>query len=252
MAKTQAVATQTNSAIVSTEMPDFLKDIKSSRGVENVTADDLVVPRLEVVQALSPCRKKTDPAYIEGAEEGMLFNNVTRELYGEEVTVIPVYFKKEYLVWKDRKKGGGFRGAFPTEAAAEEAIRGQEDAEDLVATDTNQQFCLLIGKDGKPQEVVLSMSKSKAKVSRRWNSLIRMNGGDSFSRVYKISVVSEKNKNNEDYYNIAVAPMGFPTKDLYLTAEDMYNAIKAGAKKADHSVDDDRSDPESEGHGGEY
>lgn len=250
MAKPQAVAAQTSSALVSNEMPDFLKDMKSNRGAENVTADDLVVPRLEVVQALSPCRKKSDPAYIEGAEEGMLFNNVTRELYGAEVSVIPVYFRKEYLVWKDRKKGGGFRGSFPSEAAAEESIKGQEDADDLEALDTNQQFCLLVGKDGKPQEIVISMSRSKAKVSRRWNSLIRMNGGDSFSRVYKVSVVSEKNKNNEDYYNLTVAPQGFPTKELYLAGEDMYKAIASGMKKADHNFDDTREEAASEG--GEY
>ncbi|MEY2824474.1 MAG: Vibrio phage, partial [Pseudomonadota bacterium] len=97
-----------------------------ARGAENVSTDDMIIPRIELVQALSPARNKKDAAYVEGAEEGMLFNNVTRELYGEFVLVIPVYYVKQYLVWKDRKQGGGgsngFRGAFASPELAREAI----------------------------------------------------------------------------------------------------------------------------------
>ena len=85
-------------------VPEFLKT-GTARGNEQVGASDLIIPRIELVQSLSPCRKKTDPAYIEGAEEGDLYNNVTRELYGKEITVIPLYFAKEFLLWKDRSKG---------------------------------------------------------------------------------------------------------------------------------------------------
>ena len=44
--------------------------------------DDITIPRVDVLQALSPQRKKTNAEYIEGAEEGMLFNTVTKQLYG--------------------------------------------------------------------------------------------------------------------------------------------------------------------------
>jgi hypothetical protein len=81
------------------------------------------------------------------------------------------------------------------------------------------------------------MAKSKAKVSRKWNSLIRIANGDSFSRAYKISAVADKNKQNQDFFNFSVAPAGFPTEPVYRKAEAMYKAISSGTVKADRTVD---------------
>lgn len=253
-AKKNEVATteQTNTSIaVQDQMPDFLREKQgSARGQENVQAEDLVIPRLEVVQDLSPCRKRNDPNYIEGAQEGMLYNNVTRELYGENVLVVPVGFVKEWLIWKDREKGGGFRGAFPTQADAEAARDQLEDADDCEVIDTNQQFCLLIKPDGTAEEIVVSMAKSKAKVSRKWNSLIRLANGDSFSRVYRLSAVEDTNNKNQKFYNFGVAQAGFPAEAVYRRAEKMYEAIVKGHVVADRGSD--MSGGEGGGSSGEY
>lgn len=244
MAKNQVVETNANNSVMlmSDEVPEFLKNQTSSRGSENVGANDLVIPRLELVQDLSPCRKKTDPSYIPGCEEGMLYNNVTRQLYGVEVLVIPVYFRKEWLIWKDRTAGGGFRGAFGSQAEAEAAMATLEDGNDCQVVDTAQHFCLALTPDtGKIEEIVISMNKSKMKVSRKWNSLIRMNGGDSFSRIYRLSAVSEKNNKNQDYFNYAVTAAGFPTEAIYKRAEALYEAIASGAVQIDRKVDNEEN-----------
>lgn len=249
-AETQ-VATQATGqlAMFSDEVPDFLKNQTTSRGSENVSAEDLVIPRLELVQDLSPCRKRSDPNYIEGIEEGMLYNNVTRQNYGMEALLIPVYFRKEWLIWKDRDAGGGFRGAFATEAQANEALATLEDGDDCDVVDTAQHFCLLIQPEtGKVEEIVVSMNKSKMKVSRKWNSLIRMNGGDSFGRIYRVGTVSEKNSKNQDYYNLVISPAGFPSKELYDRALELYETIAAGKADVDRGVDD--SAPEGSAGGG--
>jgi hypothetical protein len=224
---------------LSNQRPDFMK--AGGRGAENVTTSDLVIPRLEVVQSLSPARNKQHADYIEGAEEGMLYNNVTRELYGESVTVVPCYFLKEWLIWKDRKKGGGFRGAYPTKAEADAAIAllkqpdgKAEDPADFTALDTAQQFCLLIS-HGKPQQIVVSMSKSKMKVSRKWNSMIALSDDDSFARAYRIDAVGDKNQLNQDFYNIKVTQLGYVAEGLYNAGEKMYNTLKAGGARADTS-----------------
>lgn len=228
--------------LMSDQVPDFLKNQTSNRGSENVGANDLVIPRLELVQDLSPCRKKADPSYIPGCEEGMLYNNVTRQLYGKEVLVIPVYFRKEWLIWKSRESGGGFRGAFASQEDADSALAGLEDGADCEIADTAQHFCLaLTPETGKVEEIVVSMSKSKMKVSRKWNSLIRMNGGDSFSRVYRLGATSEKNKKNQDYFNYTISVAGFPTKEIYDKAENLYKAISSGAVQIDRRVDSSES-----------
>lgn len=245
MAKGNEVA-KVEQFAVSTEMPDFLKK-GSQRGAENVGSDDIIIPRIELVQALSPARKRNDPAYIEGAEEGMLFNNVTRDLYGPEVVVVPIFYTKQYLVWKDRKQGGGtngFRGAFNTKADAEAAISALNE-EGLEAVDTAQHFVLVLH-DGKWSEAVLSMSKSKMKVSKRWNSLMRLTDTDSFSRAYKLSAVVETNARNEQYYNYNISAMGFVTKEVYERAEKLYEVISRGGVKVNTDYEESAADTAEE------
>jgi hypothetical protein len=234
-------------SMVSDDVPEWLKQQEGpGRGSENVGADDLVIPRLELVQDLSPCRKRADPNYIEGCEEGMLYNNVTRQLYGTEVLAIPVYFRKEWLIWKDRNQGGGFRGAFSSPDEAQAALAELEDADACQILDTAQYFCLLLHPTtGKIEEIAVSMSKSKMKVSRKWNSLMRLNGGDTFSRVYRISAVGEKNSKNQDFFNLQVASAGFPSQALFKKAEEFYKSISAGKVSVDR-----RQEEAEEGSGG--
>lgn len=211
-----------------------------SRGNENVQMGDLVIPRLEIVQALSPCLKKSEPAYIEDSEQGDLFNSVTRQLYGKHTTICPVVFRKEYLVWKDRAKGGGFRGAFQSLEEATARIAQEEEPKFFQATETAQHFCLLVDEDGESEEIVLSMAKTKLKVSRSWNALIRINGADRFSRVYNVFTVEDSNDKGE-FNNFGVQTLGFAPLEVYRKAESLYNAISAGTTRvvADTAQDDD-------------
>lgn len=236
MAKNQ-VAVKEEFELVTNEIPDFMK--QGNRGAENVGTDDMIIPRIELIQALSPVRKKSDPAYIEGAEEGMLYNNVTRTLYGTEVIVVPVYYTKQFLVWKDRKAGGGgsngFRGAFASKELADRAIAELAE-EALEVSDTAQHFVLVRNGDDW-QEAVISMAKSKVKVSKRWNSLMRLSNTDSFSRAYKLSATTETNARNESYFNFNVAALGFVNKELYERAEKLYETIRSGGVKVSNDYD---------------
>lgn len=216
--------------VVNESLPAFLTP-GQARGSEHVTQADLVIPRLELIQALSPCRKKSDPSYIEGAEEGMLYNSVTRELYGSEAKVVPVSYRKEWLVWKDRQKGGGFRGAFPSSDAAQAAIRLMEDGADCEVLDTAQHFCLLVQEDGSAEEIVVSMSRTKLKASRKWNSLIRITELDSFAKWYKIVAVTANNAQNQEYHTFDVANGGFVSEELYRRAEKLWAQVEAGEAK---------------------
>ena len=46
---------------------------------------------------------------MEGAEAGMIYNSVSGELYDgtKGISVIPCFYKLEYLEWKDRGEGSG-------------------------------------------------------------------------------------------------------------------------------------------------
>ena len=220
----------------SDDRPDFLPQ-DSNKGQENVTVDDLTIPRLGLVQDLSPQRKANKPEYIEGADSGMLFNNVTSELYGGAIHFVPVYFRKEWCIWKLQSAGGGFMGAWPTEKEAQESFAEREFDEDYEIVDMAQHFGMVLHADRRPEEIVISMSKSKMKVNRQLNTLVKMSGGDRFSRVYKISAVEDQNKEGQDYYNFGVAPIGYVSEPVYRLAEVMYENVSGGVKDVNRDTD---------------
>jgi hypothetical protein len=234
----QELATREEGAVATQDdVPDYIKR-GQARGSENVEMTDLVIPRIELVQALSKCLKENDPSYIEGIKQGEMYNTVTRENYGSAIQVVPVFFRKEYLAWRDQKKGGGFAGAHPTVEACEKAIDEQENPDEWEATETAQQLVLIVKKDGSIEEAVVSMNKTKLKVSRNWNSLIRINGNDRFSRVYVLHSVDETNSKNQDYKNFGIYAMGYPPVEVYKHAEKLYLAISSGARKMNVDTSD--------------
>lgn len=246
----EVAATSNSNMVIVTDQPDYIKN-GEGRGSENVGMDDLVVPRLEIVQGLSPAVKPGDPGHVEGATLGDLLNSVTRQLFKREggVMVVPVYYSMQYLVWRKReyrdpnnptktiKTDGGFFGAYNTVDEAER--RAEEEggeANGIEVLDTPQHFCLLLNHEtGHVDEIMLSMPRTKAKISRQWNSLIRLNGGDRFSRVYRIGTQLQKNSQG-DFYNFEVKAVGFPPKAVYEQAEKLYEIIASGERKVTMDV----------------
>lgn len=226
-------------SMFSDKLPTHINQ-ESSRGQENVTMDDMTIPRLDILQDLSPQVKKRDPSYIDGAEPGMLYNTVSQKLYGNRVAFIPVYFKVEWLIWKQQNAGGGFCGAFNSESDALDEFEKQgygnetyktssgsvEPAYEIV--DTAQHYGMVVNEDGSIEQIVCSMSKSKMRISRQLNSLVKMAGGDRFSRAYEISSFPDQNSQNQEFWNIRVKALGYVPEKLYKEAEKMYDMIAAG------------------------
>lgn len=217
---------------IQTEMPEWLK--KGNAGSEDVSIKDMVLPRIDVLQALSPQIKKSDAGYIQGAEQGQIFNTVTGEIYGTEVTFIPVLFRKEYVLWKLRKAGGGFIGAFGTEQEANKALCQLQNPDECEVVESHQHFVMVLTPHG-TEEAVFSMTKSKLKVSRNLNTLIQMAGVDRFAKAYRITTV-EIDGDKGSYWSFKVAAAGFATKELYDKGKELYEMIKAGAADVDRSV----------------
>ncbi len=225
-------------AFAQTEVPSYIKQ-DSSRGSEEVKSTDMVLPRIEIVQGLSPIRDDSSGVFNPDAREGMIFNSVTQELYGDSVYFVPIYFRLEHLIWKDQDQGGGFFGSFPTLEQAEERKRqvvGEgENPEHLEIVDTPVHYGLRITPEGVVEQIVVSMAKTKSKVSRKWNAMIQIAGGDRFGRVYKLSTFTDENKKGQKFKNFVVTPAGFPPKKVYEDAERLYNSFRSGEIKADHA-----------------
>ena len=92
------LATKTPSALE--VAPDYIES--SREGLEDITKDDLLTPRLGLAQALSPQVTEGDPAFVEGMKAGDLFNSQTGQNYGREVIF--------QVLRKDKLRGMEFYG----------------------------------------------------------------------------------------------------------------------------------------------
>jgi len=248
----ELVTRETHQGELAAAVPSYIKQ-GAGRGNEEVKSTDMVLPRLEIVQALSPI-KELDP----DARDGQLFNSVTQEVIGDVAFFIPIYFRLEHLVWQDQDAGGGFHGSFPTlDQATEkrnEVVRNDPNLAgknakgiDLVeVVDTPVHYGLRITPEGVIEQIVISMAKTKSKVSRKWNAMIQIAGGDRFGRVYKISSFTDENKKGQKFKNFVVQPAGFPPELAYKEAERLYESFRGGYINADHASAAPVKDADSE------
>jgi hypothetical protein len=182
-------------------------------GFEGTSSEDYAIPFMAVLQKGSPQVDKDDDKYVEGAEPGMIMNNVTLELF-EEITVIPCARSREFVEWIDRDSGGGMAGRYsPDDPVVANAIRDgmemthRESGNSLM--DTRYHYCLLLNKDGGAEPVVVSMSSTSIKVSRNWMTRMRNylvahpNGGQfnppMFAQIWKLGVARHQNDSGTWY-----------------------------------------------------
>ena len=74
-----------------------------------MSQEDLALPFLKVLGQLSPEVNTRHAKHIKGAEPGMILNTVTNELHdgAKGISVIPCYYKREFVEWKDRGESMG-------------------------------------------------------------------------------------------------------------------------------------------------
>ena len=93
---TQVAQKKTTEVVVS-ELDKILEE-DSGAGLENFTTEDMQIPFIRIIQALSPQLNKQDPLYIKGAEQGDIFNTVSGEIYKADtgLTVVPCFLKRSF------------------------------------------------------------------------------------------------------------------------------------------------------------
>ena len=259
-AKNEVVESNQSTAVALASM--YEEDANS--GFENADAEAYAIPFLNILQSGSPQVKKSDGAYIKGAEEGMMFNTVTQEVISGEdgVQVIPCYYKRSFVKWAPRETGGGYRGEVmpsdPQVTAGKTNADGELiDAEGNNLVDTRTHYVLVLDKNGGYQPAVISMSSSQIKKSRQWMS--RMNGlklarkdgtlftPPMFSHVYHLTTTAESNDQGSWFGWKIETGSAVENAALYQAAKAFRDAVSSGEVKeqqpaAQHSSSDDGYD----------
>lgn len=227
---------------------DFSAD--AGLGNENVRPKDMAIPFLCILQKNSPQVDPDSPKFVEGAEVGMIFNNVTNEIYDGKtigITVVPCTFAPKVVEWVPREQGGGIVNTFePTDAAVQKALSAnlRNDKNKLVneagnlMVDTAYHFVVYVD-DGQIRPAVIGMTSTQLKTSRAWNSTIQTQTETTpegkivpaprCSRVYQLTTAVET-KDQYTYYNWRVKlAKKVDDIELYEAARSFTKAVTAGA-----------------------
>jgi hypothetical protein len=210
-------------ALVSSNVPAHVMQ-GTGLGNENV-GQHVTIPRIKLLQKMSDEVDKYSSKHIKGAEPGHFLNSLSGQNYGEELYVINLLFRNEYVVWRTRDAGGGILGSYPTATAAQAAIAAQEKPQDYTVTDTHSHVLLIKNPETGELDrtpVIMDFASSKMKTSRDWNSMIGLKGGNRFSGLWKLKSVSVTNKAGAQFMNLEAEFVGWATDEDYEYAKSVY------------------------------
>ena len=176
-------------------------------GFDNIDAQDYATPRLKVLMALSP---EVADETVAGAKPGMIYNNVTEELYSGEkgILVMPCGFAREYVEWNNIGTGSNAPvNVYP--ATSDILTKTTRDAQNkdrlengnYIETCANH-FVFVVneggpsanGMSGSP--CVITLKSTGYKRSKKFNSLIRSvipNEWPMFSGLFRVTTTKQKN-----------------------------------------------------------
>ena len=238
------VAQKKTTQVVVSEL-DKMLEADSGAGLENITTEDMQIPFIRIIQALSPQLQKDDPLYIKGAEQGDIFNTVSQEIYKQDegITLVPAFFEKKFLEFQLRSSGGGFVRELAaddkdiTMTSRENTIELLPNGNELVRT--HQHLVIAKSADGTFSPCVLDMKKTQLKVSRRWNTLknsARLPSGalmPIYGTAWRVTTVLESNDQGK-WFNYKLDRVNDITPEIekmMLEARNMYQGVSKGEVK---------------------
>lgn len=218
MANKSELTKPKNTAVATASFEEY-----GNEGFSEVTAEDLAIPFLRILDTKSPQAMERSPDYIEGVKPGMFFNNVLKEGYDgiRGVDVIACHYNRRYNEWVPRDLGGGFKGSYlPTDPIVN-TIKPHPDPniyQELlpngnILANTAQFFSLMLHEELGPQRVLIPMASSQLKKSRSWLSNAQAFTGKKsdgsiytmplMSQVWTLTSVQEKNARG-DWFGFSI------------------------------------------------
>ena len=250
-ASTEITAVKTSSIVISDD-DEF--GGYAGQGMENVGVNDLLVPRLSIIQALSPQLKQNKAEYIPDAKLGVICDVGVGELFPNGVLFLPVYYRKDWLEWAPRSTGKGLVAIHNDPSIMEQTKRDEKQRPIMpngnLISETAQFFGINLSAGRR--KCFLPMASTQLRKARKWNLLatsehLRRSNGTEFVaplwyRSYMLTTAEESN-NEGDWagwvINRAAAikelDLGYDWHTLKEEAISFREAIIKGELKADTS-----------------
>lgn len=254
MGKKSTEVAPPQTGVLTAPADDFFLE-QAGAGLDNVTAADMLVPRLAILQSLSPQLKSRDAAYIEGAQVGQICDVGTGIVFPGKIMFLPVYYRKDYLEWAPRSSGGGLVKIHSDAAILDQTTRNDKNQPVLsngnLIAETAQFYGFNLSNNR--QMCFLPMASTQLKKARKWvtmaagEKLRRRDGSEYtaplFYRTYELGVADEHNAQGDwKGWTIERGPAlpemdfdGTPWQTIAQQAADFRLAIMAGEARGDVS-----------------
>lgn len=240
-----------------------------NKGFENVTSKDVILPRLTILQSLSPQLQKRDPLYIPGASVGQFCDTGINKAW-DELLFIPCYFAVIYLEWAPRNSGRGLVFNHGINPAILQKTTPNEKRKPCLPNgnyiaETATYFGLNLTNDAEPS--FIPMSSTQLKNSRRWMRLLRAQKSHKvidgvkvegisamYNRPWEASTKDEGNTEGT-WLGWSWSPYEKTTRELdktgalYSKARNFYDQMRMGMVRLD-MVTDEQIGHSEEGGGG--
>lgn len=265
MANEVAVVEPKNTAMAAFDYGD-----DKGAGYEGMSANDISVPYLSILQTGSPEVSGEQHERIPGAEAGRLYNTVTKQLYPAEGLVIqPVCQDHCFVEWKPRTSGGGFvkkHGQYDDIVKAAKAASTEfgkyktPSGNDLVETIymvalIHASADLKVASDNfAPAPIILTFSSTKLKPIKDFNNrmyTLVVSGGKPpmFANRIVVKTVSETRSKGKSYNYAFTAPvennlelslippkLGTDPNPMLVAGRELKKAADSGAFAINHTA----------------
>ena len=216
-------------------------------GFEDEETDDVIIPRVKVIQTLSPERKDKI------AEEGDIINSLTKEKLNGKV-FIPVFKFNNNVWWKDRSEGGGIQcmardgrvgtlsdGTTLMCAACRRCeFDNSKQGKDAVPTCTK--YINFFGFfAGERMPIILSFSKTCYNEGKKLYSLAKVTMQNMWNFGYTLNEKLLAKGNNEWYVPVmtAAGPTDEADREFALN---LFKAYRNNMQNFEYDIDDQSSD----------
>lgn len=218
--------------MIKREEQPLVSQVEGPLGFEDDDADDMIIPRVKVIQMLSPERK-------EGiAKEGDIINSLTKEkLNGKKF--IPVFKFNNNILWADRSEGGGIKciardGKIGVPTDGSEALmcikcrkcEFDNTKQGRAAVPTCTKFINFFGFfEGERMPIILSFGKTNYNEGKKLYSLAKVTMQNIWNHSY---VLDNKTmaKNGNEWDIITVAAAGITSDEDRAFATGLYQQFR--------------------------
>lgn len=241
-------------------VPDYLKGTKKEHKIGNIDSSDLAIPRVKLLQAVSP--EVTD---YEAARSGEFWHTSRMESMGKELVGIPIILRKTYTLWAPRGDDRGilarsFDGKTWDPPQGEFQVKFQNNPNTYtwklaptVAESGLDQFGS--SRPGDPKSppaaaltyetlwwfishnnatAIILNSRGSVKVCQRWLQAMDDRPYEHYTQIFSIKSVVAKGPNNVNYFNYSYTSMGYAVDDVADQARQMFERYE---KMAFHTAD---------------